>query len=456
METQRYFQSQLSEALLGADSSVTIKTVQYDRGWLSATAVQRVALKTDPSVQFDIHHEINHLPDPEAGWLKVRSTPRWPKQVQAGADYYFGNQPALTLDSVYDFDGHLTTTANSPAFSKPMLKSPETTVSWGGASGTLAFSEGGKMQVKLQAPSVGVSNAGTNVQIANSVLEANWVLQGPETDWHGDSSLSIAKISIASALGKGALSGLRAVVSQRDKGETMQIGYALRIGKGEATGADQAPMAFSNAVLDIEVDRLDKKALAKYMQDLHNAQAAKVSQDAMDRLALQLGMNLMTDLLKGSPVLRIKQLGVQTSAGAIAGNATLGFDGKQLGQPTMPTEWLQRVSFSGAGEISRGLLKSMMQSKVQAQAAMMLSQSGTTANSAQMQQLVERALEDQLKAWSAAGLLHDNGDKLSVKADFSQGKLLVNGQPGDHLMAPLTMAPLRPQPAAIGSLDEDA
>jgi uncharacterized protein YdgA (DUF945 family) len=457
METEKYFQSQLNETLLGANASVTVKMVQYDRGWLGATAVQRVALKTDPSVQFDIHHEIDHLPDPGAGWLKVRSTPRWPKEVQAGADYYFGNQPALTLDSTLDFDGHLTTTVTSPAFSKPMLKSPDTTVSWGGASGTLAFAKGGKMHVKLQAPSVGVSSAAMNLQVANSTVEANWVLQGAEIDWHGDSSLDIAKISVASPVGKGSLSGLKAVVSQRDKGETIQVGYTLKVGKGEATGASQSVMAFSNAVLDLEIDQLDKQAIAKYMQDLHNAQAAKVGQEAMNRLALQLGMSLMTDLLKGSPVLRVKQIGVETGAGAIAGNATISFDGKELGQPTVPAEWLQRVSFKGSGEISRGLLKSMMSPKMQAQAALMLAQNGGTADPAQIQQLVDRALEDQFKAWGAAGLVQDNGDKLTVKAELSQGKLLVNGQPGDHLMPPMMMmAPPQPTPAALRPPEEEA
>jgi uncharacterized protein YdgA (DUF945 family) len=258
-------------------------------------------------------------------------------------------------------------------------------------------------------------------------------------------------------LGKGSLSGLQAVISQRDKGETIQVGYTLKVGKGEATGAGQSIMAFSNAVLDLEVDQLDKKAIAKYVQDLHNAQAAKVSEEAMNRLALQLGMSLMTDLLKGSPVLRIKQLGVETGTGAVAGNATLSFDGKELGQPTMPAEWLQRVSFNGSGEISRSLLKSMMQPKMQAQAAMMFAQNGgTPPDPAQLQQLIDRALEDQFKAWGAAGLVQDNGDKLAVKAELSQGKLLVNGQPGDHLMPPMMMlAPPQPQPAALRAPEEE-
>jgi hypothetical protein len=167
-------------------------------------------------------------------------------------------------------------------------------------------------------------------------------------------------------------------------------------------------------------------------------------------------MSLMTDLLKGSPVLRIKQLGVETGAGAIAGNATISFDGKELGQPSMPMEWLQRVSFNGTGEISRGLLKSMMQSKMQAQAATLFEQNGTPVDPAQIQQLVDRALEDQFKTWGAAGLVQDKGDKLAIQAELSQGKLLVNGRPGDHLMPPVMMAPPAPRPAALRAPEEEA
>jgi uncharacterized protein YdgA (DUF945 family) len=454
METEKYFHAQLNESILGPDASVTLKMVQYDRGWLGATAVQRFALKADPSVQFDIRHEINHIPDPNSGWVTVRSTPRWPKEVQAAADYYFGNQPALTLDSALSFEGQITTRVTSPSFSKPMLKSPATKVTWGGAGGTLAFSEGGIVRIKLQAPTVGVDSPGGSVKVSNSALDGNWVVNGPGIDWHGDTSMSIGQIAMSGPLGKGSVSAVRAAFSQRDQGQTVQVGYSLNIGKGEATGAGQSGVAFSNAVFDIELDKLDKKAIAKYVQDSNNAQAAKIGGPAREQLALQLTMGLMTDLLKGSPVLRVKKLGVETPAGAIAGSATVSFDGSELGQPTMPMEWLQRVTFNGSAEVSRALLKSMMQGKMQAQATMMLSQNGTAADPAQLQQLVDKALEDQFKAWVAAGLVQDKGDKLVIQAALSKGKLLVNGQPGDHLMPPM-LAP-QAQPAVLKAPGDEA
>ena len=55
---------------------------------------------------------------------------------------------------------------------------------------------------------------------------------------------------------------------------------------------------------------LDKKALNKYLDDLTNAEQSGVSQQAQAQLAAQLWLGLMNELLKGSPEMRVKQLGV--------------------------------------------------------------------------------------------------------------------------------------------------
>jgi uncharacterized protein YdgA (DUF945 family) len=260
--------------------------------------------------------------------------------------------------------------------------------------------------------------------------------------------LNIGEIAATTPIGKASLGGVRAAFSQRDQGQTLQVGYSLKIGKGETTGIGQAGMAFSNALIDIELDKLDKRAIANYVQDANNARTANVD----SRTQMRLMTGLMTELLKASPVLRVKKIGMETAAGAVGGSATLSFDGKDLGQPTMPAEWLQRVSFNGSAEVSRSLLKSMMQGKMQA--TMMLSQGGAAADPAQIQQAADKAIEDQFQAWGAAGLVQDKGEKLVIQADFSKGKLLVNGQPGDHLLPPM-LAP-QSQPVVPKAPGDDA
>lgn len=447
METENFFRTQLNESLLGSNPQVTVQIAKYERGWLHATAVHRVVLKADQDVQFDIVHEIDHVPDPNSGWLKVHSTPRWPKEVQAGADYYFGNQPALTLESVLSFERQLTTKVSSPAFSKPMLKNPESKLSWGGASGTFTFPGGRRMQAKILAPNIDLSSTTESLQLTRARLDTDWVMLGKQADWHGDMNFTIGEIAATTPFGKFAFSQLKAGFSQRDLGQTVQMGYSIKIGKGESNGSGPAKVAFSNAVFEVELDKLDKNAIASYTQDMQNAQTAKDD----GRTQLRLMTNMMAELLKGSPELRIKQVGVETPEGAIGGRATLSFDGKDFAQQNLPTEWFQRVSFNGSAEVSRTLLKSMLQTKIQAQVMMMPQSSTNAADPAQLTQMVDKAIEDQFKAWGAAGLVQDKGDKFVVQAEFTKGKLMLNGQPGDHLIPPMLMSPQAqsPMPAIV-------
>ena len=131
MEAEEHIREAIAERS-GANSPFAVKLVQYERGWLQSTALHRVSLKADPAVYFDIHHDIDQLPDPH-GLVRMRSTPRWPQQVQAAADYYFAKQPAVTVDTVVDFERNVAVRISSPAFSRPLLTQPDVKLSWGGA-----------------------------------------------------------------------------------------------------------------------------------------------------------------------------------------------------------------------------------------------------------------------------------------------------------------------------------
>jgi hypothetical protein len=134
-------------------------------------ALHRVSLKADPDVYFDVHHAIDHLPDPRAGLIHMRSTPRWPQQVQAAADYYFAKQPALTVDTVVDFEHNVAVRIASPAFSRPLLTQPDVKLTWGGAQGTLRFSSGSKMKLYMSMPRLGFDGGGTVADLTRASLQ---------------------------------------------------------------------------------------------------------------------------------------------------------------------------------------------------------------------------------------------------------------------------------------------
>jgi Bacterial protein of unknown function (DUF945) len=134
---ERAVRDEVGELSRAAQSPLNVTLVRYNRGWLSSEAVVRFTLKAEPRLFLDLRQQISQWPDPNSGWLRVRSLPEWSGPVKAALDYYFDGHPALSFDSVVGFDGGHKTTFSSPAFKKPSQHDPAATVSWGGLHGAL-------------------------------------------------------------------------------------------------------------------------------------------------------------------------------------------------------------------------------------------------------------------------------------------------------------------------------
>ena len=301
-------------------------------------------------MHFDVHHAIRHLPGLDKSLVVVHSTPRWPDKVQAAADYYFANKPALSVHTVVRFDRSVSMAIESPAFSKPMLAQPEVKLTWGGATGDDVHggSRADQPGVRPSARAVR-GRLALRASFAGMKLQGDWDMTGEQVDWSGETRMSIGELSFASAFGGGSLKGVESAVVQRNQGQTVLVGYSLKVREGVATEGGAEQQGFKDAVLDIEFDRLDKKVLAKYFDDLAGAEQAQISQEAQSRLAGQLALGMMSELLKASPEVRVNKLGMQTSNGALSGSAVLSFDGKGLTQAAAPGDLLARVKFTGIG-----------------------------------------------------------------------------------------------------------
>jgi uncharacterized protein YdgA (DUF945 family) len=446
METEKHIRAAMKEPH-GANSAFSLKLVQYQRGWAHSVAVHRIGLKADPDVYFDIRHDIDHLPDPRVGLVHVRSTPRWPQQVQAAADYYFAKQAAMTVDTVVDYERNVEVSIASPAFSRPLLTQPEVKLTWGGAKGALRFAGGSKMKLELNMPRLAFEGGGASADVTAARLDGDWSTGGSQLDWQGETRLAIGKLSMESPRGGGTLTGIETTMLQRNQGETILVGYAVKVKEGIATGAGIEPQGFTDAVLDIEFDRLDKKALSKYLDDLGGAEQSGVSPEAQARVAAQLWLTLVNELLKGSPEMRIKQVGVKTANGALSGSAVLGFDGAGFSQVTSPFELMTRTRFSATAEASATLLRAWMVKDARANAVNVLAQQGTLADEAQVKLLSEQLVQQQLAALEAAGLLQSQGEKFVLRAEMTDGKLLLNGNPADQFLGPMLAPPAAPMPA---------
>jgi uncharacterized protein YdgA (DUF945 family) len=447
IEAETRFRDGMAERS-GGNSAFAVTLVQYRRGWLQSTALHRVSLKADPDVYFDIQHDIDHLPDMRGNLVRMRSTPRWPQQVQAAADYYFAKRPALTVDTTVDFERNVDVRITSPAFSRPLLTQPEVKLTWGGAQGTLRFAGNSQMKLDMSMPRIAFEGGGAVADLTRASLQGEWTTAGSQLDWQGETRIAVDQVTLESPGGGGVLKGIETTMHQRNQGPTILVGYALKVKEGVATGVGMDQQGFSDAVLELEFDRLDKKALSKYFDDLTNAEESGLSQRAQAQLAAQLWLGLMNELLKGSPEVRVKQLGVKTANGALSGSAVLGFDGKDFTQLTSPADLMGRTRFSGSAEASAVLLGAWMAKDARANAVKVLAEQGTYPDDAQVKQLSEQLGQQQLAALEAAGLIKLEGDKFVLRAELASGKLMLNGNPADQLLGPLLAPPaVAPRPA---------
>ena len=451
-QTEQRFLAGLEHPALGDNSAVAVSLVQYQRGWLNSFAVHRVALKADPEVYFDVHHAIRHLPDPERGLVMVHSTPRWPEKVQAAADYYFGEQPAVSVHTVVDFDRNVSMTVESPAFSKPMLTRPDVKLTWGGGTGRISVTGPARVALAFDLPRVQVDGGGLSASFAGMNMQGDWDVTGNQAEWSGQTSMGIGELSLASPFGSASLKGVDSSVVQRNQGATVLVGYTLKVREGVTAAAGEQAQGFRDAVLEIELDRLDKQVLAKYFDDVADAERAAVSPQAHKRLAAQLAMGMMSELLKGSPEVRVKKLGMTMANGSVSGSAVLGFDGNGMAQGGAPAEMLSRVKFSGSAELSTTLLQAWLEKQARAQASHALTVQGTPPEEARVHALTQQIAQQTLAGMEASGLLKAEGDKFVVRAELTAGSLSINGMAGDQFLPGLLPAMT---PSAAGE-DEKA
>jgi uncharacterized protein YdgA (DUF945 family) len=441
--------AEVSKLSSRAQFPLNVTITHYERGWLSSAAVVRFTLKAEPSLYLDVRQEISQWPDPQTGWVRVRSLPEWNGSAKAALDYYFGGQPALTIDSVVGFDGSGKTTFSSPAFSKPSQHDPAAKVSWGGLQGTMFLGADQRWVATATMPHLAVEGGDIQADIKTLKFDASWDLRGTAADWQGETKLALAEFRFSGPREQVAMSDVSGAASQRSTGDNVLLGYVLRVGAGSSAKAGEAQDSFSNAVLDLEFDQINKKALAKYMDNLGNAEHLATA--SQDQHTTQMMMELAAELLRGSPVIRLKKLGVETPSGAVSAQATVSFDGSNLADIRFSPELLSRLKAKGNVEIAARLLRSQLQRKARPQVEVVLQQQGAQSTEENIQALSDKLTEAQLKNLTDNGILRFSGTNFTVEAELADGQVLVNGRPANQLFGGIMAPPIpveQPKPSS--------
>lgn len=438
---ERAARAQVSELSRLPQLPFNVTLVRYTRGWLSSEAVVRFTLKAQPNLFLDLRQQISQWPHPNSGWLRVRSLPEWSGPVKAALDYYFDGQPALSFDSVIGFDGSERTTLTSPAFKKPSQHDPAAIVSWGGLQGALLEGADRKWTMHASAPHLQVEGGEAAGGMKAFTFDTRWGSGATTADWQGETKLSLGEVRFSGAHERLELKDMSWAAYQRSSGENVSLGYALRVREVTSAKAGETANSFSNAVLEIELDQISKQALTRYIDGMRSAQQAGSTQDhpAADKM-----LDLFAELLRGSPVVRLKQLGVETPSGAVSAQATVTFDGSNLTDVRLSPELLNRLQGKGHVDIASALLRSQLQRKTRPQVEVALQQQGTQPNEDNIKALSEKLTEAQLKSLTDNGILRLNGSNFTLEAELAGGQVLLNGQPASQVFGEL-MGPSLPR-----------
>jgi len=444
LRTEQALRAEMGKLTSRAQFPLNVTFMRYDRGWLSSSALTRLTLKAQPSVFLDVRHEISHLPQPRTGWAHVRSVPQWSSDMQALLDHYFSGRPALTVDSVFAFDGGRKIAFSSPAFDRPLQAAPGAKLSWGGMQGTLSVGTDEQLVASALAPYLRLQGEDTQAGLKALTVDVSWQMRGAAADWQGETKVALGELHFSGPRDQVAMHDLSGAAYQRSNGESLLLGYALRVAGGTSTKAGEPQNSFSNAVLDLEFDQISKKALSKYLDAMRaSEQAASTPHSALTSQTL---VDLGAELLRGSPVIRLKKLGLETPSGAVSAQATVTFDGSNLAEMGLSPELLSRLRAKGNLEVAANLLRAQLQRAMRPQAEIVLGQQGAQNTEDNIRALSEKLGDAQLKNLTDSGILKSSGTNLRVEAELDAGQFLVNGQPAVRLFGAILTPPAQQAP----------
>jgi hypothetical protein len=162
---------------------------------------------------------------------------------------------------------------------------------------------------------------------------------------------------------------------QRSNGNSVLVGYALRIGFGSAAHAGATSQTISNAVLELELDKLDKKALSKYHRRSEQCRAA----DDGARCACASGRSAGHEPRRRS-VARLAGAAHETArrrdAAGSCSPTPCHLRRQQPGRHSFSPELLARIKAKADVKLSGALLRTQLQQQVRSQVEVALRQQG--------------------------------------------------------------------------------
>ncbi len=452
-------------------SGIEIELLDYQRGYLDATATSRISIivpEGEEAPFIDLKHRISHIPQlSERVIATVESELLLSEEASTALAPLFKGEAPLSISTRIFLDGHQEGSFSSPAASGQLADqgsaNESVRIEWQGLEATawqsaardhITFSMTSPgisvtpLEVAPQASSGGEARAVTvsssngtqpkphSISMGQLRYEAE-LNRGTSGLWLGSATGSLASFDVNVITDDGSPNSLRLSGATMEGEQSETNGLIRASGTFSAKSLNVDGFELSNAHYDIGLENIDAAALRAWQQTaqqlMQAAGKANTQAEVMNPFAPMLEQ--LPALVNAQPVFRINDLSVDSPMGRFAIKMDSRINGQWndalLQSPAMLATMLKAdLDASVPRTIVIGALQQQVQNAILMQAAA----SETELSGEQLAAAVDQAVQQQLAALIGQGFIREKAAQLETHVEYNAGQLLVNGQDASALM----------------------
>lgn len=415
---------------------LNIKAHDYQRGWFSSSATTRFLLTRpgqgaqsgDPkSLELTLDSVIAHGPliSSGLGLAEIDSAIKFGERAVFPPDY-----PAR-MHTLVEFAGNGVTEIELPASEIP-ASTDLPGISFGGLSARISFAaDRGGLDINLTAKGLQLGDGdkklvelGELLLKSNTSTSASGLLLGT-----GEFTLQRFYVRDVETGGQVTISGIAVDVQSSEESE--QVRAAANYHVESITAGDKR---YGPGKLKVELGQLSAPVMVRLQQALEEING-KVMPDTERGMALMgVMMSIAPELLKTDPFISIKPLQLVTPDGTVDGEIMLRGDGLALADlsnlQSLTGKLVADLSLRMPEKLLRAMLIQQTRLKLEQQMKFVAEQGGEVPDldQAQLQQLVELRVDEQIDQWLLQEVVERDGEDLATVVSLSSGLLTVNGK----------------------------
>lgn len=431
--------------------NITVVDESYKRGWLSSQAQTTFAVTGSEGEIFKIHNEdtIYHGPIPPEPLFKGQVSPLpvlavidskaalIPTPDSEYEDLIRG-LPPLIHTTVLSLSGGGTTEINMPGIESKLSEDDEY-LTWSGLKATISFKPGFKdMNTLLESDGLAIKS--DDLQLTLSGVNGESDIRYEGDDYYiplGTASFNVDAISLRSKDKETGEFDNLSVKRLSFEGSTEELAGTLSsvhtLGFEEITVGEltYGPGGYKFALRNI--DKSAWKNIQKILQKARN-QPEQENQEEPNGYTAEL-MGVLPELVRKSPELEISELVIETGEGDLRGNLFIAIDGTSLSDPDLAFNLLfllAAITANAELSVTKSLLEEAMQGfnveEIQDEI-----KSGALSNlkEEEIEKLALERTRYDIGELTSQNTLVLEGDRYVLKAEYTPGQILLNGNPLD-------------------------